>query len=58
MAGKEVTLDELFADPEAFGFVRIACDKCGTANYYDPEFAKTVTECMGCCAGALTGPQA
>lgn len=38
--------DELVVDTS--GWVRIHCDKCGQSNYYDPEFAKTVTECFGC----------
>lgn len=43
-----ITLDELADDPEALGWVKIHCDKCGHDNWYDPEFAKTATQCFGC----------
>lgn len=41
-------LNDLTENPEAHGFVRVHCDKCGQENYYDPEFAKTMTQCFGC----------
>jgi len=41
-------IDALCDNPEANGFVNIHCDKCGQDNFYEPEFAKTVTQCFGC----------
>lgn len=51
----KITLDELLENPERQGFVKIYCDKCGTDNYYDPEYAKTVTQCFGCSPTAPPG---
>lgn len=49
----EVDLNEILDNPEELGWVKIACDKCGKDNWYEPEFAKTVTQCFGCmpCGG-------